>query len=55
MKRRIKEVTDSNGITKYIVQFRFLFKWITDQTFFNFDMAKACMDYKSEVKVKYHK
>lgn len=55
MKRRIKEITDSNGVTRYVVQFRFLFIWINERRFFEFDAAKSFKDYKPDVTVKYHK
>ena len=55
MKRRIKEITDSNGVTRYVVQFRFLFIWMTEKVFFDFYEAYSFRVYKHTVKVKYHK
>lgn len=54
MKRRIKETTNSNGEVKYIVQFKLLWFWIEECSFWSYEEARNFATFKPDVKVVYH-
>lgn len=55
MKKRIKEVIDSNGISKFYVQEKFIVWWThTYPTFMSKEKAEEWMNYKPECVVKFH-
>jgi hypothetical protein len=54
MKKRIKEVVDSRGDSKFTVQEKWLFWWINDVTFFKFEDAHKYVTYKPKMSVIIH-
>ncbi len=54
-KKRIKEVIDSEGFSRFYIQEKFIFWWTHSYpTFANRKDAEASMNYKAEYVVKYH-
>ena len=53
MKRRIIERTDSNGVTKYEVQYKFIF-WFYECTLYDLESAKKYVSYNPAVETKIH-
>jgi hypothetical protein len=55
MKKRIKEVTDTCGVSRFYIQEKFIFWWTHGYpTFASKKEAEASMNYRVEHIVKYH-
>jgi hypothetical protein len=56
MKKRIKEVIDSNGISKFYIQEKFILWWTPRRypTFTSKEKAEEWMNYRPEYIVKFH-
>lgn len=53
-KKRIKEVIDSNGISKFYVQGKIIFWWEDYIAFKTKEEAEKYMNYRTADKIKYH-
>lgn len=55
MKKRIKEVIDTRGISKFYIQEKFVFWWTQAYpTFASKEQAESWINYKAEYVVRYH-
>jgi len=55
MKKRIKEVIDSEGVSRFYIQEKYIIWWTYKYpTFMCKESAEKWMDYRSEYSIKYH-
>lgn len=54
MKKRIKEVIDSNGNSTFFIQTKFIIWWTQNYPRYSMVDAEKDMDYVSNILVKYH-